>query len=247
VKRSGPNLYESERYLHEYLLFHYGDPADLCPFQFVPRNWRQFHQRLRKDCLGRPAAPGRIRALDLGCGVGRFSFELGLLADEVVGIDFSQSFIEAAQHMAGKHQISVRVAESGGVFRKRKLSLRENLRKSNVRFEVGDAMNAGHWTSEPFQMVAAVNLLCRLPAPREFLSNLAALVAPGGQLLLASPYSWLEQYTPRKEWLSSKEVERILRQDFNLVGRRDLPFVIREHRRKYQLVISEATTFGRKR
>lgn len=247
MKRSGINPYESDRYLHEYLLFHYGDSADLGPFQFVPRNWLQFHQRLRKDCLSRRAARGRIRALDLGCGVGRFSFELGLIADEVVAIDFSQGFIQAARRMARKHEISVRVAESGSVFRKRKLSLPENLRQGNVRFEVGDAMNAGHWTSEPFQIVAAVNLLCRLPAPRKFLSNLAGLVAPGGQLLLASPYSWLEQYTPRKEWLNSEEVEKILRQGFQLVGRRDLPFVIREHRRKYQLVISEAATFTRKR
>jgi len=245
VKSATKNPYETERYLSEYLLFHYGDPTDQCPFEFVPRSWLQFHDRLRTQCLLPHCSKGSIRALDLGCGVGRFSFELGLIADEVLGIDYSKAFIEAACKMTRKCSIPVTIAESGKAVRKAKAELPRDLQKINVRFETGDAMDLSRWAVKPFQIVAAINLLCRLPSPRKFLTNLYSVVAPGGQLLLASPYSWLEQYTPRNEWLSSRDVEKLLRKDFKLERRRDLPFVIREHHRKYQLVISEVLTFSR--
>ena len=68
------NPYESERYLHEYLLFHYGKPKDLCPhldhFQDI---LLRFHERIDGECIALPFKQ-RARALDLGCSVGRFAF-----------------------------------------------------------------------------------------------------------------------------------------------------------------------------
>lgn len=49
--------------------------------------------------------------------------------------------------------------------------------------------------------VLAANLLCRLPEPAAFLRACAKLVKPGGVLVLVSPYSWLEAWTPRDKWL----------------------------------------------
>jgi hypothetical protein len=46
----------------------------------------------------------------------------------------------------------------------------------------------------------AVNLIDRLPKPVRFLAHLPELVVPGGQLVLASPYTWMEDYTPRRHW-----------------------------------------------
>lgn len=246
MKRRRKNPYETERYLHEYLLFHYGEPRDSCPFDFVPRSWRQFHKRLRTECLLPQRSRGKVRALDVGCAVGRFSFELGLIADEVLGIDYSSAFVHAARKLARKQAIALRIAESGKLIRTRKIVLPRNLRTEHVRFETGNAMDLRHWAGEPFQIVAAINLLCRLPSPRKFLEDIHSVVAPGGQLLLASPHSWLEEYTPRNEWLTSEDIEKVLRKNFKLARRRDLPFLIREHRRKYQLVISEVLSFRRR-
>jgi hypothetical protein len=78
-----------------------------------------------------------------------------------------------------------------------------------------------------------------------FLTQLPRLVVPGGQLVIASPFSWLKEYTPQREWLTAAALEHRLHPHFKLVQRRDLPFVIREHRRKYQLVVSEVLTFKR--
>ena len=41
------------------------------------------------------------------------------------------------------------------------------------------------------------NLICRLPNPLAFIDRVATLVAVGGVLVLTTPWTWLEDYTPR--------------------------------------------------
>ncbi len=98
---------------------------------------------------------------------------------------------------------------------------------------------------QAFQVVAAINLIDRLPQPRAFLSQLPRLLSPGGQLLIASPFTWLREHTPPQEWLSSKRLRALFRHSFRLARHGDLPFFIREHRRKFQLVVAEVFTFVR--
>ena len=97
------NPYEDVRYLTEYLLFHYGRPRDVCPIKWVPGKILQFHTRLRRECLlPLSTSPGSLRTtrgLDLGCGVGRFTFELGRVVSQSIGVDNSKSFVRAARKM----------------------------------------------------------------------------------------------------------------------------------------------------
>jgi SAM-dependent methyltransferase len=44
-------------------------------------------------------APGRLRALDFGCGVGRLSQALAAHADEVIGLDIAPSMLEKAREL----------------------------------------------------------------------------------------------------------------------------------------------------
>jgi SAM-dependent methyltransferase len=237
------NPYETRRYLDEYLLFHYGQPRRVCPFGFVRPEFLRFHQRLRRECLLPVPNTGPASALDIGCGVGRFTFELRRVTNRALGLDSSRPFIDAARRMARNRTVTVRVAESGGQFLTRRLILPRGLPSGAVKFETGDALDLGALPEGGFQVVAAINLLCRLRSPRRFLQQVPRLVAPGGQFLIASPYSWLEEYTPSREWLTSRQVRELLRPGLRLRRRRDLPFVIREHRRKYQLVVSEVMVF----
>lgn len=246
------NPYETERYLHEYLLFHYGRPKDLCPFEVIPGELFRFHERIREECLlpihpgsaGR-AATGHIRALDIGCAVGRFTFELSHLAHEVVGIDNSKRFILTARSIASRRTIKACIHESGAEFSSRRLALPKGAHPSRVHFQVGDAQRLESFAKRPFQIVAAINLVCRLPSPLAFVKQLPGIVASKGQLVIASPFSWLKEYTSQREWLTPADLERHLHPHFELVQRHDIPFVIREHRRKYQLVVSEVLTFKR--
>ncbi len=241
-----PNPYETRRYLNEYLLLHYGRPGDLCPFPFVSRELLRFHERLRKGYLLRVRPRSGSCGLDLGCAVGRFTFELGRVVSRALGLDNSKAFIQAARGMAKNQWRTVPVHESGAQLGLRRLALPKALRRCQVEFQVGDALDLAALPDQAFQVVSAINLIDRLPRPREFLGQLPRLLAPGGQLLIASPFTWLEEYTPRREWLSNEQVRSLLRPHLRLARHGDLPFLIREHRRKYQLVVAEVFTFVRR-
>lgn len=241
------NPYESRRYLDEYLLLHYGRPREVCPFPFVPRGLLRFHQRLREEYLLPVRPRAQSHGLDLGCAVGRFTFELGRVVNHVLGLDNSKSFIQAARRMAQRHELVVKVQEPGARLRARRLVLPGALRRCRVEFEVGDATDLAALPDGAFQVVSAINLICRVRHPRQCLRQLARLLAPGGQLLIASPFSWLEAYSSPSEWLTEKDLCSLLHPHFRLARHGDVPLVIREHRRKYELVISKAFTFVRRR
>jgi SAM-dependent methyltransferase len=74
-------------------------------------------------------------------------------------------------------------------------------RPDRVRFEVGDALRLRPGLGT-FDWVLAANLIDRVPDPAGLLAGFESLVNPGGQLVLTSPYTWLEDYTPRSGWLT---------------------------------------------
>src|SRR5262249_18013458 len=154
--------------------------------------------------------PGVTRGLDIGCGVGRLTFELGRVVDQVVGIDNSRSFIQAARRMTRKQGQTVLVKESGAKFRSVTVRPPKIPRKNAVEFHVGDALDLSKFADQPFHIIAAINLLCRLPRPRKFLTQLHRLVVPRGQFVIGTPLSWQEEYTPRREWLSAEDVAALL-------------------------------------
>ena len=93
--------YESDILRDWYLLFHFGSAEEVLGDVAFDSS------KLPPGCLEFPVATveaGGIdgpvgRALDIGCAVGRSSFELTKLASEVIGIDFSQSFIDVAEEI----------------------------------------------------------------------------------------------------------------------------------------------------
>jgi SAM-dependent methyltransferase len=126
------------------------------------------------------------------------------------------------------------------------------LDRSRIRFQVADACELDS-SLGPFDVVHAANLLCRLPDPRALLSQLPDLVRPGGQLLLATPFTWLDEFTPSCNWLgkgegdSFQDLKLMISNDFELQFEIDIPFLIREHERKFQYGISLGTRWRRKR
>jgi len=53
------------------------------------------------------------RALDIGCGVGRATFELARVFDEVVGIDYSKSFIDTCCLLRDKGRLGYTALRHG--------------------------------------------------------------------------------------------------------------------------------------
>lgn len=252
------NPYETARLLDEYLLFHYGSAEEILPHPFGLADALDFPARAVRECVRFAALPANARALDVGCAVGRSSFELARHCAEVVGLDFSQNFIRAAGTLRVDGRLPYRRADEGQLTTPLIAVVPPEIARERVRFEVGDACALEVSRLGRFDVVLALNLLDRLPAPRRFLDALPALVRPGGQLVLASPYTWLEEYTPTQEWLGGYEdaggrrittletLQARLAPDFELVETRDLPFLIREHARKFQWSVSQASLWRRR-
>ena len=101
------------------------------------------------------------------------------------------------------------------------------------------------------------NLTDRLYNPAKFLVIIHERIRPGGLLVLTSPYTWLTEFTDRKEWIGGFKrdgekvttldgLEEILGEHFARQGEpRALPFVIQETKRKFQHTVSELTVWVR--
>lgn len=137
---SGSQVYESKRAVHEYLLFHYGEASDHLPHKDGPRNALNFPGRSASLC-NEYAAGSKKRALDIGCAVGASSFELAKYYDEVVGIDFSQHFVGAANLMKETGKVEFDSLVRGHVFKTCTTDLDQSIDRSRVEFLQGDACN----------------------------------------------------------------------------------------------------------
>jgi putative 4-mercaptohistidine N1-methyltranferase len=249
-----PNPYETDRLLAEYLLFHYGTEAELLPWPFGPREALDFPVRSVTGTF--EPLPPEGRALDLGCAVGRSSFELARHCRAVVGIDFSHRFIEAARALQ-QHGVHPYERIDEGVLTTPLLArVPAGIDRSRVQFETGDATHLRPDLGL-FDAVLAANLLCRLPDPRRCLARLPSLVKPGGQLVLTTPMTWMDDYTPREQWLGGYErkgqriatldgIREMLEPAFELIRTTDLPLLIREHTRKYQWTVTQASLWRRR-
>lgn len=242
--------YETDKLLSEYAEFHYGDSYFSVPN--FPRALADIAIRAMGD---RPARS----ALDLGCAAGRATFELARHFAHVTGIDFSARFIGSGVQLAEQGVLRYTLADEGELvsYKERRLA---DLGLDGVRHKVdflqGDACNLKPLFGG-YDLILAANLIDRLYSPQKFLSGVHERINPGGILLIASPYTWLAEHTPREEWLGGfkKNAENFTTLDglkamlgphFRLMAEPvDVPFVIRETRRKFQHSVSEVTLWER--
>jgi putative 4-mercaptohistidine N1-methyltranferase len=125
-----------------------------------------------------------------------------------------------------------------------------------VEFFQGDATNLKPQFSN-YDLILAANLLDRLYDPQRFLETIHERLKPGGILVITSPYTWLEEFTKKENWLGGfrqggepcmtlDSMRELLAAHFVLRdGPRDVEFVIRETRRKFQHTVAELTAWER--
>lgn len=242
------SIYESPRLLAEYLLFHYASADEVLPWAFGPQSALGFAVRTVTELVDASRLHGKTRALDLGCAVGRSSYELSTFCDQVIGIDYSQSFVGAAEKIRSEGDLSYQRHDEGRAITTLVARRPPQGRAALMSFEQGDAMHLREGLGL-FDVVHAANLLCRLSDPILLLHRLPSLVKPGGQLLLTTPCTWLEEFTPEKHWPSGSTLEWLQKQlskDFTLDTRKDMPFLIREHARKFQWSVALGMRWIRK-
>ena len=243
---SNTGYYENNTTLAQYLEFHFGE------------SWHgetNFPKELADAAVaaldGRPTR----RALDVGCACGRTTLELARHFDHVDGVDYSHRFIDKCREVIRDGVARYARPEEGELvsYQERPLaSMGLEPYTNKVAFHQGDAC-----VLDPelggYDVVVAGNLIDRLYKPTAFLDSIRSRINDLGLLVIASPYTWLEDHTPREAWLGGylkdgqpyttlDGLTDTLAPHFQLLaGPRSLPFVIRETRNKYQHSFSELT------
>ena len=244
------NVYETDELIAQYCDFHYGSE------NFGVKNFCLNSVELLNPYLKNM---NNKKALDLGCSVGRSTFELAKIFDDVIGIDFSTNFINVGVKLKIYDSLIYKVKKEGEIFEEKAISLKElglEKIKEKVTFMQGDACNLKDiYTC--FDLIFCSNLIDRLYYPQKFLDDIPSRINKDGLLVLLSPYTWLEDYTPKENWLGgyikdNKEVKTLdtlkenLLVDFELLETIDVPFVIKETSRKYQHTISQMSIWKKK-
>ena len=160
-----PSIYETDKLLAEYLLFHYGAEGEILPpgraWPAGMREALEFPQRTVAHFAAGPVA----RGLDLGCAVGRSTFEMARTCAEVTGIDFSHAFIRAAEALRRGDALAYQRLEEGRLHTELLARRPAGVAGENVRFCQGDALQLPAGLGS-FDRVHAANLLCRLREPQ---------------------------------------------------------------------------------
>jgi SAM-dependent methyltransferase len=158
---------------------------------------RRALERLLK--LAGASPPGLV--LDAGCGAGRTSFALAAARPDalVLGCDIHLALLRLARRTARTGRVSYTRRRVGLVYDRREFAA-----------TLPGAERVDFWACDagclPFApaglaLIAALNLVDCVTDPAALLAGLGAQLAPGGRLLLATPYDWATRATPVEQWL----------------------------------------------
>ncbi len=240
------NTYETDELISQYLEFHYGDEY------FGVKNFP-------KACIDTIFEKGKElkfdRALDLGCAVGRSSFELATRFKQVDAVDFSTRFIRNAESLSEHGSVRYLITDEGELSTFKQVSLDDlGLQETakRIHFSQGDACNLKPLYKN-YDLIFAGNLIDRLYEPALFLESVHERLNAGGLLVLTSPYTWLEEFTKKENWIGGIKVNgenvttldglhEMLKAHFEAYAEPiDVPFVIRETARKHQHTVAQMT------
>lgn len=150
----------------QYLDAHYG--------AINTRYWREMKSAI---------LPGTC--LDVGCSVGRYTFECGR-SGFAVGIDVNFEQLRLAAGFQRSGQISYTRKSRALYYEDKKSGFKPN---NNVLFLLADIHNPP-FKMESFDFISALNLIDSVRFPFIALGQMDAMLKPGGTLLLSSPYTW---------------------------------------------------------
>lgn len=211
-------------HLSIYLDAHWGDRSQPPPDGpgSGPGN-AQGGARLFSAVAARADQPVR-RAVELGCSVGRGLLSLRGGSELTVGVDLHFGALRVARRILGGEPLSYARRKVGRHYETAYLPPLDPAR-SPLALICGDALDPP-LAPHGFERVVALNMLDSVRSPPQLLSVVDGLCAPGGELLLASPYSWQSGVVEESGRIGGAVPEAALRQLLELGSGLEAPYAI---------------------
>jgi SAM-dependent methyltransferase len=206
-------------HLSIYLDAHWGDRAEP-----RPEGVSGFGMRALVEKIAARSAARVEMAVELGCSVGRIVSELAAGADEVVGVDLHFGSLRRARRLLDGEEVRYNRRVAGRNYASAR-ARGEQVEAGRVTLLCGDALDPP-LVPGMFGRVVALNLIDSVNRPRQLLSVIDGLCAPGGEVILSSPYSWQSGIMDEDERLGgadpAAEVVAMLREGRGLGARYEI-------------------------
>ena len=138
--------------------------------------------------------------IDMGCSVGRTTFDLADLFDEItVGIDLNFPMLKTAQKILECGTINYPLRQTGLVYDEVTFPL-EFKNTHNIDFWLCDAADLP-FADNSFSFANSMNLLDCVNSPYQHLKELSRVLRKESCALISTPYDWNQNATPVEAWL----------------------------------------------
>lgn len=151
---------------------------------------------------------GRVvkSAIDIGCKVGRTTWELARGVDKVVGIDFTARYIRVPVELASKGWLRYQFDTEGELNELRVVKLEEygfTELNNRVEFWQADASNLKPGFKD-YDLVILNDIITELYDPINLLNELPSRINDKGFLIVATDYNWDNKLTPAEKQIGGK-------------------------------------------
>ncbi|MFC1883962.1 methyltransferase domain-containing protein [Thermodesulfobacteriota bacterium] len=193
TENSSSNKYESDNILSSYVWSHFGD---LMKDEDANTSYGKWSEII---------SPASGFALDAGCAVGRFTYEMSTKFDFAIGVDNSKAFINMARRLMNDRKTEVVLNEEGFLVEHKLLELPECWDSKKVEFIVGD-IQCLPFKKNAFSFTSSLNLIDRISKPLMHLEEINRVSkTENAQLLFSDPFSWSQDIASEEDWLGGTE------------------------------------------
>jgi SAM-dependent methyltransferase len=138
--------------------------------------------------------------VDVGCSVGRTTFELAARTGELaLGVDMSFSMLRCARRIATEGRVVHPLRRVGIVYDRRDFAV-DLPARDKVDFWVCDGTGLA-LADDSADGTTSINLLDCVGSPLGHLIELGRITRPGGPAIIATPFDWSTGATPLEAWL----------------------------------------------
>ncbi|MCD4761137.1 methyltransferase domain-containing protein [bacterium] len=159
--------------------------------------------------------------LDGGCGLGRLTYDAGVLGHFVVGVDISRPFIQFCKKLSGTDSpLEVEISKVGQYSRKAFLTVPDRYKYVSCEFVIGDLLGLA-FSDKSFSYVVSSSVLDRVRNPHQAVQEIHRILCKKGRAIVTSPLDWRMEFTPQVEWWIKSLLELFSPNKWNILLHED--------------------------